>query len=87
MPSHNPGPVQQLQTQELAARLRWAIARLPEQQAQAFCLRYLNGMSYRLIAKQLGIGTSATGVMLYRARARLRQLLESEESGVQQKEK
>jgi len=77
VPSHNPDPAQQLETEELAARLRKAIAQLPQQHAEVFCLRYLNGMSYRLIAKQLGIKTSAAGVSLHRARARLRMLLES----------
>jgi RNA polymerase sigma-70 factor (ECF subfamily) len=77
VPSHNPDPAQQLETDELAARLRKAIAQLPQQHAEVFCLRYLNGMSYRLIAKQLGIKTSAAGVSLHRARARLRMLLES----------
>lgn len=75
VPSGNPDPSQHLQTQELAARLRWAMAQLPEQEAQAFCLRYLNGMSYRLIAKQLGIKANAAGVSLHRARAKLRELL------------
>jgi RNA polymerase sigma-70 factor (ECF subfamily) len=70
-------PCQQLQTEELAAKLREAVARLPEQEAQAFCLRYLSGMSYRLIAKQLGVSTSGAGVALHRARAKLRRLLES----------
>jgi len=77
VPSHNPDPAQQLETEELAARLRKAIAQLPQQHAEVFCLRYLNGMSYRLIAKQLGIKTGAAGVSLHRARARLRMLLES----------
>ncbi len=77
VPSRNPDPAQQLETGELAAKLRKAIAQLPPQQAEIFCLRYLNGMSYRLIAKQLGIRTSAAGVSLHRARAKLRMLLES----------
>lgn len=79
-PSGNPEPSQHLQTQELAARLRRAIAQLPEQEGQAFCLRYLNGMSYRLIAKQLGINANAAGVSLHRARAKLRELLENSAS-------
>ncbi len=76
VPSRNPDPAQQLQTQELAANLRKAIALLPQLQAQVFCLRHLNGMSYRLIARQLGITTSTAGVSLHRARANLRRLLE-----------
>jgi RNA polymerase sigma-70 factor (ECF subfamily) len=72
VPSANPGPLKHLQTKELQARLRQAISRLPAQQAEAFCLRYLNDMSYRQIAKQLGIRTSTAGVLLHRARAKLR---------------
>lgn len=76
VPSSNPDPVQQLETAELAEKLRCAIAQLPPQHAEVFCLRYLNGMSYRLIAKQLAIKTSAAGISLHRARAKLRMLLE-----------
>jgi RNA polymerase sigma-70 factor (ECF subfamily) len=75
VPSCNPDPAQQLETGELAAKLRKAIAQLPKEQAEIFCLRYLNGMSYRLIAKQLGIRTSAAGVSLHRARAKLSRLV------------
>jgi len=71
--SANPGPVQQAQQHELAAKLRKALAQLPPQEAQVFCLRFLNNMSYRQIAKQLGIKTNAAGVLLYRARAKLKQ--------------
>jgi RNA polymerase sigma-70 factor (ECF subfamily) len=71
--SANPGPVQQAQQHELAARLRKTLAQLPSQEAQVFCLRYLNNMSYRQIAKELDIKTSAAGVLLHRARAKLRE--------------
>jgi RNA polymerase sigma-70 factor (ECF subfamily) len=74
--SSNPGPAHQAQEHELVARLREALGRLPAQEAEVFCLRYLNDMSYRQIAKQLGITTSAAGVLLHRARTRLRELLE-----------
>jgi len=73
IPSANPGPVQQAHQHELAAKLRKALAQLPPQEAQVFCLRYLNNMSYRQIAKQLGIKTNAAGVLLHRARAKLRE--------------
>jgi len=77
LPSENPDPVQQAQQRELAARLRDAMGQLAPQEAQAFCLRYFNDMSYREIAKQLGIKTNATGVLLHRAKARLRQYLDA----------
>ena len=72
VPSVNPGPAQQLQTQEFAVKLREALAQLPQQEAQVFCLRYLNNMSYRQIAKELGIKKNTAGVLLHRARTKLR---------------
>ncbi|OHB68431.1 MAG: hypothetical protein A2Y77_09880 [Planctomycetes bacterium RBG_13_62_9] len=66
-------PASHAQTHELAGRLREAIGRLPGQEAQAFCLRYLNDMSYRQIARELDMGINTVGVALYRAKARLRE--------------
>ena len=77
VPSTNPGPAQQAQQRELATRLRKSLSQLPPQEAQVFCLRYLNDMSYRQIAKALGIKTNAAGVLLHRARAKLRESFES----------
>ena len=68
-------PAGQAQTRELAWRLREAISQLPAQEAKVFCLRYLNEMSYRQIARELGIGINAVGVSLYRAKAKLREAL------------
>ncbi len=76
VPSTNPGPAQMAQQQELAARLRESLTQLPPQEAQAFCLRYLNDMSYRQIANELGIKANAAGVLLHRARAKLRESFE-----------
>lgn len=68
-------PHGEAQTQELVEQLREAIGQLPAQEAKVFCLRYLNEMSYRQIARELSIGISAVGVSLHRARARLRAAL------------
>jgi RNA polymerase sigma-70 factor (ECF subfamily) len=76
VPSTNPGPAQMAQQQELAARLRESLTQLPPQEAKVFCMRYLNDMSYRQIAKALGIKINAAGVLLHRARAKLRQSFE-----------
>ena len=73
--SPNPGPVEQAEAAELSVRLRIGLASLPEQQAAVFCLRCFDDLSYREIARQLGIKTSAVGVLLHRSRARLRELL------------
>jgi len=76
VPSTNPGPVQMAQRRELIDRLRESLAKLPPAEAQVFCMRYLNDMSYRQIAKDLGIKTNAAGVLLHRARAKLRKSFE-----------
>ena len=73
--SSNPGPVELAQASELSARIRLALTQLPNQQAEVFCMRFLNDLSYRDIARQLGIKNSAVGVKLHRARSRLRELL------------
>lgn len=74
--SVNPEPVQQLQTKELIMQLRKAISMLPPQEAKAFCLRYLNDMSYRQIADELNIKRNAAGVLLHRARTKLQKIFE-----------
>jgi len=75
VPARNPGPAQEAEASELADRLRQALAQLPPQQGEVFCLRYLNELSYRDIARELGLKTSAVGVLLHRARLRLGELL------------
>ena len=74
--STNPSPSQQAQHNELAEGLRISLSKLPTQEAQVFCLRYLNDMSYQQIANELGIKTNAAGVLLHRARAKLRESFE-----------
>jgi RNA polymerase sigma-70 factor (ECF subfamily) len=76
---NNPGPFQEVQRRELAGKLREALGRLPPQEAEVFSLRYLSDMSYRQIGKELGIKTNTAGVMLHRARTKLRELMESDE--------
>ena len=76
MQSTNPSPSQQAQHNELAEGLRISLSKLPSQEAQVFCLRYLNDMSYQQIANELGIKTNAAGVLLHRARAKLRESFE-----------
>jgi RNA polymerase sigma-70 factor (ECF subfamily) len=75
-PGMSPGPEQKAQQKELTDGLRKSLSKLPPQEAQAFCLRYLNDMSYREIANELGIKTNAAGVLLHRARAKLRESFE-----------
>ena len=72
----SPGPPQEVQRRELAVLLREVIGRLPRIEAEIFCLRHLNGMSYRRIAKELGVKTNTVGAYLHRARNKIRQNLE-----------
>ncbi len=60
---------------ELAERLLAAVARLPEQAATVFCLRYFENLSNREIAVPLGIGESAVSTALNKARTRLETML------------
>lgn len=75
LPDDSFEPPRQLQQNELAQQLRLALAQLSPDQAQAFCLRFLDDLSYHQIARVMGIRTGAVGVLLHRARAQLQQLL------------
>ncbi len=68
-------PSNYIQQQELVERLRKAVVKLPVQEAQVFCLRHLNDMSYRQIAKELDIKTNNVGVLLHRAKEKLRKYI------------
>ena len=68
-------PVRAAEEAELAGRLREALADLPARQAEVFCLCGLEEWSYQEAADQLGVSVVAVGVLLHRARCRLRQLL------------
>jgi RNA polymerase sigma-70 factor (ECF subfamily) len=76
-PVVNDEPTNHLQKQELAENLRKVLAKLPRQEAAVFCLRYLDDMTYQQIAEELGITRSAAGVLLNRAKTRLRKYLET----------
>lgn len=71
--SKNPGPAQVAQQQELTDGLRKSLSRLPHREAQAFCLRFLNDLSYQQIAEELDVTTNAVGVLIHRARAKLKE--------------
>lgn len=68
-------PGEEAEAAELAQRLRVALAKLPVQQAEIFCLNCLDALSYREIGERLNVTTNAVGVLLHRARQRLRELL------------
>lgn len=68
-------PAQSAEAAELSERLRVALSTLPPKQAQAFCLFYLDGLAYAQIATHLDASVNGVGVLLHRARGRLRELL------------
>ncbi len=70
-----PLPSKSVEDAELSEQLREAIAHIPPKQAEAFCLHALEGWSYREIAQQMNATTDAVGVLVHRARLRLRQLM------------
>ena len=73
--SRDAGPREEAEGRELAERLRAALAELPGNQAAVFCLSCLDKLSYREVGERLGLTTNAVGVLLHRARGRLRELL------------
>ena len=75
LPDVGPSPPERADASELAEALRAALAQLPEKQADAFCLHCLDGYSYREVAEVLGVSGDNVGVLIHRARARLRELL------------
>lgn len=68
-------PPRQAEEVELAGQLRTALGQIPPRQAEVFCLHCLEDWSYQEIARHLGISMDSVGVLLHRARNRLRKLL------------
>ena len=66
-----PGPAEAAELADLAARVRDAIALLADGQAQAVRLYYLQGLSHREVAAELGISPGAVKARLHQARAAL----------------
>ena len=73
--SHEPQPLMHVQNKELSEQLRIALAQIPQQEAEIFCLRILNEYSYRQIAEATKINENYVGVLMNRARAKLQELL------------
>ena len=73
--SLDPSPSQMLDAKELSQRLRVALTRFPEKQAEIFCLHALSGWSYQEIGEAMEMSSNAVGVTIHRTRQRLRELL------------
>lgn len=78
-------------TEELAARkaeydtsteafvLRRALERLPEDYREPLLLQVIHGYSQKEIAAQLGLSSAGAGTRLFRARQKLREMLDAEQ--------
>jgi len=78
-PSLLPGSVVEpsaaIEFRELVEQVRHAIARLPDRQGEAFWLHCVEQLTYAEVAEQFGTDTNTVGILVHRARARLRKLL------------
>jgi RNA polymerase sigma-70 factor (ECF subfamily) len=70
-PAREGPPEDDLIADELEARLRKAVAALPEREGAVFSLRYFEDLQLPEIAATLGIKYAATATALSRARAKL----------------
>lgn len=75
VPTSNPGPSETAQINELVELVRLELTNLPQRQAEAFWLNCVEEMTYEEVAGQLGIDASTVGVLIHRARLRLRTAL------------
>jgi RNA polymerase sigma-70 factor (ECF subfamily) len=75
VPDPGTGPVQRVQKDELAERIRMALDGLNERQRMAVVLNKFEEMNYAEIAEVMGLTTKAVKSLLSRARANLRAAL------------
>ncbi len=71
-----PDPADALAGRELAARLRAALTALPRQQAEVVTLAVVEQVPHAEVATLCGLTPNHVGVLVHRARARLRELLD-----------
>jgi RNA polymerase sigma-70 factor, ECF subfamily len=71
----SPGPVETAEFHELVEQVRRELAELPDRQAEAFWMAAIEGMTYEEISRCSGIDPSTVGVLIHRARMRLRKSL------------
>lgn len=67
---------QEYDTSTEAFALRRALERLPEEYREPLLLQVIHGYSQKEIAAQLGISSAGAGTRLFRARQKLRELLQ-----------
>lgn len=74
-----PTPAAHAEGNDLAARVREQVARLPESQRTTLLLRFADGLSYKEIAAATGVSIGTVMSRLFNARRRLRRLLDRDE--------
>lgn len=77
LPSDDPGPAENLATQEFYDQLREAIADLPEVFRTTIVLREIEGMAYEEIAEITGVSLGTVKSRIARARQRLQMQLQN----------
>lgn len=75
VPAPGLGPADEAVFHELVDRVRHELTKLPDRQAEAFWLRCIEEMTYAEIGRQMGLDANSVGVLIHRARSRLRDLL------------
>jgi RNA polymerase sigma-70 factor (ECF subfamily) len=73
--SHHADPAQLHQSRELQRAMREAVAQLNDNQAEMFALKYFEGYDNQQIAALLDTSPMVVGVLLHRARARVKKAL------------
>ena len=74
-PTDAPAPLENAEANELLERVREAVSQLPPRQSEVFCLHCLEGWTYQEISRHLQAPVDTIGVLLLRARQKLRELL------------
>jgi RNA polymerase sigma-70 factor (ECF subfamily) len=70
-----PGPGGRAETEERARRVRQAVRSLPQRDARVLELFYFQGVAQSAIAEELGVPTEHAGMIVKRAREKLRKIL------------
>lgn len=73
---YNESPDQDLERKEWSELLQAGLDRITRDYAEAFLLKYENGMTYEAMSKRLGASVAALKVRVYRAKKELKEFLD-----------
>jgi RNA polymerase sigma-70 factor (ECF subfamily) len=74
-PARERDPAATAENAEELSRVRAALARIGERQRRALVLKTVDGLSYKEIAVRLRVSETNVGVLIFRAREKLREVL------------